>query len=120
MIRAMLQGEPLPRPLLLPIVFSLGARMENLSLQAFLANATKIANSQRQIRNVLGLDGVTCCYDPYLEADALGFELEWSADGMTRFVRGEEVRQTCGNGSELRKRLQDSAGFLWPAMWYAG
>jgi hypothetical protein len=101
MIRAMLQGEPLPRPLLLPIVFSLGARLENLSLQAFLANATKIANSQRQIRNVLGLDGVTCYYDPYLEADALGFELEWSADGMTRVLRPRR-----GSATDLRERLR--------------
>jgi len=100
MIRAMLQGDPLARPLLLPIVFSLGARLENLSLQAFLANATKIANSQRQIRNVLGLDGVTCYFDPCLEAEACGCELEWSADGMTR-----ALRPWGGNATDVRDRL---------------
>lgn len=101
MIRAMLQGDPLPRPLLLPIVFSLGARLENLSLRAFLANATKIADSQRQMRNVLGLDGVTCYFDPYLEADAFGCELEWSADGMTRVLCPRR-----GSATDLRERLR--------------
>jgi hypothetical protein len=91
MIRAMLQGEMLPRPLLLPIVFSLGAKLENLSGRAFLGNATKIASSQRQIRNVLGLDGVTCYFDPYLEAEAFGCELTWSADEMTRVLRPREA-----------------------------
>lgn len=101
MIRAMLQGDALPRPLLLPIVFSLGAKLENLSLQALLANATKIANSQRQIRNVLGLDGVTCYFDPYLEADALGFELEWSTDGMARVLPPRR-----GSATDIQERLR--------------
>lgn len=101
MIRAMLKGDLLPRPLLLPIVFSLGARLENLSPRAFLANATKIANSQRQIRNVLGFDGVACYFDPYLEVEAFGCQLEWSANEMTRVLRpwGE-------NATALRERLQ--------------
>jgi hypothetical protein len=76
----MLRGEPLPRPLLLPIVFALGARLENLSLRAFLANPTRIANSQRQIRTVLGLDGVMAYFDPYLEAEAVGCDVKWRAD----------------------------------------
>ncbi len=105
MIRAMLQGDLLPRPLLLPIVFSLGARLENLSSRAYLANATKIANSQRQIRNVLGLDGVTCYFDPYLEAEAFGCELEWSADELSRVLRPLE-----GDATNLRERLQSPAG----------
>jgi hypothetical protein len=101
MIRAMLQGDLLPRPLLLPIVFSLGARLENLSPRAFLANATRIASSQRQIRNALGLDGVTCYFDPYLEAEAFGCELTWSADEMTRVLRPQG-----GNAATLRERLR--------------
>jgi hypothetical protein len=101
MIRAMLQGDLLPRPLLLPIVFSLGARLENSSPRSFLANATRIASSQRQIRNVLGLDGVTCYFDPYLEAEAFGCELTWSADEMTRVLRPPE-----GHASTLRERLR--------------
>jgi hypothetical protein len=79
-LAGLLQGIPPPRPLWLPIVFSLGAKMENLTLSAFLNNATKISNSMRQIRSHLRSDGVACYFDPYLEAEALGGVVEWNAE----------------------------------------
>jgi hypothetical protein len=72
MLKGLLQGTPPPRPLFLPIVFSLGAKVENLKLPAFFASATKITNSLRQIRTHLRSDGVACYFDAYLEAEALG------------------------------------------------
>lgn len=80
MLKGLLQGTPPPRPLFLPIVFSLGAKVENLPLRAFLGNATKISNSLRQIRAHLRSDGVSCYFDPFLEAEALGAEVRWTAD----------------------------------------
>ncbi len=80
MLKALLQGTPPPRPLFLPIVFALGAKVENLKLPAFLANATKITNSLRQIRTHLRADGVACYFDPYLEAEALGATLQYAAE----------------------------------------
>jgi hypothetical protein len=81
------QGAPVPRPLLLPIAFSLGARIENVSLRAFLGNPTKITNAMRQLRGPLGADGITCYCDPFLEAEALGATLQWSdADGPPQLV----------------------------------
>jgi hypothetical protein len=76
MLKGMLQGTPPPRPLFLPIVFSLGAKIENLKLFAFLGNPTKITNALRQIRTHLRSDGVACYFDPYLEAKALGASLQ--------------------------------------------
>jgi hypothetical protein len=80
LLAALLQGTSPSRPLLLPIVFSLGARIENLPLRDFLGNATKISNSLRQIRTHLRSDGVACFFDPTLEMDALGVSLEWRVD----------------------------------------
>ena len=79
-LAGLLQGIPPPRPLWLPIVFSLGARMENLPLGAFLKNATKISNSLKQICGHVRSDGVSCYFDPYLEAEALGGVLEWNTE----------------------------------------
>jgi Uroporphyrinogen decarboxylase (URO-D) len=79
-LKGLLQGTPQPRPLFLPIVFSLGAKVENLTLPAFLGNATKITNALRQIRTRLRSDGVACYFDPYLEAEALGATLQYAAD----------------------------------------
>ena len=80
MLKGLLQGAVQPRPLFLPIVFSLGAKVENVPLRVFLGNATKISNSIKQIRAYLRSDGVTCYFDPYLEAEALGAVLQWKAE----------------------------------------
>ncbi|MGA8223339.1 MAG: uroporphyrinogen decarboxylase family protein [Candidatus Acidiferrales bacterium] len=81
-LSTLLQGTPPPRPLLLPIVFSLGAKIENTPRRVFLNNATKISNSLRQIRTHLRSDGVACYFDPHLEMEALGAKLVWHEDSQ--------------------------------------
>ena len=86
-VKGILEGIAPPRPLFLPIVFSLGARIENLPLRNFLSNPTKISNALRQIRTHLRSDGVTCYFDPLLEAEALGGVLDWDAQGQRASLR---------------------------------
>lgn len=74
--KGLLNGNLPLRPLLLPIVFSLGAKVENVPLSAFVNNPTKIVSALRQMQNHLQADGVTCNFDPYLEVEALGAILE--------------------------------------------
>src|SRR5580700_9520993 len=76
-LKDLLQGIQPPRPLFLPIVFSLGAKIENVPLRDFFANPTKITNALRQIRARVRSDGVACYFDPNLEAEALGATLQW-------------------------------------------
>ena len=78
--KELLQGRAPARPLFLPIVFSLGARIENVPLRTYLSNPTRIASALRQIRGHLPSDGVTCYFDPFLEAEALGAALDWESD----------------------------------------
>src|SRR6202167_5509726 len=87
MLKGLLQGIPQTRPLFLPIVFSLGAKVENLPLREFLGNATKISNSLRQIRSHLRSDGVACYFDPYLEVEALGAVLRWQTDDQAPTIQ---------------------------------
>jgi hypothetical protein len=86
-VKELLQGVASSRALFLPIVFSLGARIENLPLRNFLSNPTKISNALRQIRTHLRSDGVTCYFDPFLEAEALGGALDWDAQGQQATLR---------------------------------
>jgi uroporphyrinogen decarboxylase-like protein len=86
-VKGLLQGIAPPRALFLPIVFSLGARIESLPLRNFLSNPTKISNALRQIRAHLRSDGVTCYFDPFLEAEALGGALDWDAQGQRASLR---------------------------------
>ena len=76
MAKELLRGVLPSRPLFLPILFSLGARVENIPLDIFLSNPTKITSSLRQMRGHLRADGVACYFDPYLEVEALGATVE--------------------------------------------
>jgi hypothetical protein len=102
-VKGLLQGIAPPRPLFLPIVFSHGARIENVSLRTFLTNPTKISNSLRQIRGRLHSDGVTCYFDPLLEAEALGGIIEWDAEGQVRSLRWAR------ESAERERTLQEPA-----------
>jgi len=95
-VKGILEGASPPRPLFLPIVFSHGARIENVPLRSFLTNPTKISNSLRQIGARLRSDGVTCYFDPFLESEALGATLAWPADNRAPALRWPEG----GIGSE--------------------
>jgi hypothetical protein len=92
-LRGLLQSIAPPRPLFLPIVFGLGARIENVSLRNYLTNPTKISNALRQIRTHLRSDGVTCYFDPYLEAEALGGVLDWASDARRPSLRWPQPSQ---------------------------
>jgi hypothetical protein len=107
-LKGLLQGAPPPRPLFLPIVFSLGAKVENLPLRAFLCNATKITNSLRQIRTHLRSDGVACHFDPFLEAEALGATLQYSAEDQPPTLRWPHVAEP-GELPENLRSPEDAA-----------
>jgi len=107
-VKAALRGELPPRPLLMPILFSLGARLENATMRDFLSNPTKITNALRQIRSVLKVDGLACYFDPFLEAEALGCKLNWAPDGpfglvCPQFSDAEELRQKLHSPDKLEK-----------------
>ncbi len=108
MLKGLLQGTPPPRPLFLPIVFSLGAKVENLKLTAFLSNATKITNSLRQIRTQLRSDGVACYFDPFLEAEALGATLRYRAEDQPPTVTWPDTAEA-GELPENLRLPEDAA-----------
>jgi hypothetical protein len=100
--KGLLQGNPQPRPLIVPIVFSLGAKVENLPFDAYLDSPTKISNALRQIRTQLRTDGVSCYFDPLLEAEALGGAPQWDEGSQSRTIRWPEP----AHRGELPTRLR--------------
>ena len=98
----LLNGEAPPRPLLLPIVFALGAKVENVSLAAFLSNPTKIVNAARQIRSHLQADGIACYFDSFLEAEALGATLQRTSDDESAAIQWNLAVKAGGLPSGLR------------------
>jgi Uroporphyrinogen decarboxylase (URO-D) len=109
MVKALLKGVVPPRPLFLPIVFSLGSRIENLSLRNFLVNPTKICNALLQIRRHLRADGVTCYFDSLLELEALGCELLWEKEDASPSVRWSPTASAGKLAEDLRPAEQIAA-----------
>jgi hypothetical protein len=100
MVKALVRGERLVRPLLLPVVFSLGSRLENLPVSDFLVNPTKITNALRQIRSALKIDGLTCYWDPLVEIEALG------ANGGSISSDGPRARVEAAGGISKMGRIR--------------
>lgn len=87
MVQALARGETGAGPLFLPVVFSLGSKLEGLPLRSFLGNPTKIANALKQLHGVLRCDGLACYFDGLLEAEALGCQVGWTdPDGAGRRI----------------------------------
>ncbi len=108
-VKALARGEAPERPLLLPIIFSLGSKLESVPYLDYLSNPTKIANALRRIHNFLRCDGIACYFDPYLEAEALGCKLEpGKRDGLPQIVErpfaGKEHSRCNVTWDELKKR----------------
>jgi Uroporphyrinogen decarboxylase (URO-D) len=109
MVKAWVQGEPPSRPLLMPILFAIGARIESLSLEKFQSNPTKITNALRQIRSVMPVDGLSCYFDPVLEINALGYRREWQTEGprataVPSFSGVDELRQQLCSPDRLQDK----------------
>lgn len=56
----------------IPMIFSFGATLEDMPIDIFLDDPTKISNTLRLIQGFLGTDGVVCYADQTLLARALG------------------------------------------------
>jgi hypothetical protein len=109
MAKELLNGVVPQRPLFLPILFSLGAKVENVTLGTFLSNPTKIASALRQMRTHLRSDGVACYFDPFLEVEALGATLQRSSDDQApaihwpRAARRGEIPEGLRSAEEAAK-----------------
>jgi hypothetical protein len=77
-VKALIEGKPPARRLFIPLIFTLAAKLEDIPLSNFVVNPTKIANSLMAIYQRLRPDGVTCYFDLFLIAEALGCRLDWS------------------------------------------
>jgi hypothetical protein len=77
-VKALREGKPAARRLFIPLIFTLAAKLEDIPLSNYVANPTKIANSLVAIYQRLHPDGVTCYFDLFLIAEALGCSLNWS------------------------------------------
>jgi hypothetical protein len=82
-VKALIEGKPPDRRLFMPLIFALAAKLEDVPLSNFVINPTKMANSVVAVYQRLRPDGVTCYFDMFLIAEALGCRLDWSTSPLT-------------------------------------
>lgn len=61
----------------MPLIFSFGAALEDLPLQDFVRDPTKISNALRTIQNYFQADGVVCYGDKTVVAESLGCTIDY-------------------------------------------
>jgi hypothetical protein len=105
-VKALIEGKPPARRLFMPLIFSLAARLEDVPLSNFVANPTKIANSLVAIYQRLRPDGVTCYFDLFLIAEALGCRLDWgmSPPALERLTREAALNMLQQPQGDIKQR----------------
>lgn len=76
-MKALIEGKRPERQLFMPLIFALAARLEDVPLPDFVANPTKITKGLVALYQRLRPDGVTCYFDLFLIAEALGCRVNW-------------------------------------------
>ena len=105
-VKALIEGKPPARQLFIPLIFTLAAKLEDVPLSNFVANPTKIANSLVAIYQRLRPDGVTCYFDLFLIAEALGCRLNVCTSPPTceRPIREDGLNMLRQTPGEVKQR----------------
>lgn len=105
MVRGLVRGQVARRPLFIPLVFSLAAKLEDVPLQAFLTDPTKLTNALAAVHRHLRTDGVVAYLDATLEAEALGCQFEWSTGVPTMTDRPSDPSSVSIHELETKGRV---------------
>lgn len=76
------------RPVFVPFVYGLAAKISQLSLQEMVSDASCYTNSLEEAYKLLKYDGIVNSFDSTLEAEAFGCELEWLGDYAAPRIAG--------------------------------
>ena len=85
--RAVLQGERLENPLVLPIVLGLAAKLTNTPLHDYLRNAEILARCQLAAAREFGYDAVFVYADNAVDAETLGAQVQWPTNAYPRILK---------------------------------
>jgi len=79
LLRNILGGQVVTRPLFLPLTNTFAARVAQLPLQDMFTNPTRLANSLFRVQKLVGYDAIFL-YNPVYMAAGLGCSVQWLED----------------------------------------
>ena len=101
----------------MPLIFALAARLENILLPNFVSNPTKIANNLVALYQRLRPDGVTCYFDLFIVAEALGCRLDWSARNVYKVVYDPDTMRSNRKETEELRQAERQARLARGKTW---
>ena len=75
------QRQVLSRPPFIPWVSAFAAKLEQIPVRTMLSDATLLTRSLQNAQKLFGYDGIPVVFDPTLEAEACGCEINWNDSG---------------------------------------
>lgn len=93
------------RPVFVPIVYRLAARIEQTSLSDMVSDPTIYTNTLEGAFKLLNQDAIITSFDPTLEAEIFGCQVEWQGDYDLPAVSGWMERELSGASLENSQRL---------------
>lgn len=76
------------RPVFVPFVYGLAAKIGQISLREMVSDATYYTHSLEEAYKLFEYDGIVNNFDSTLEAETFGCELEWPADYVAPRIAG--------------------------------
>lgn len=80
LVRRLFEGADLPRPPVIPWVFSHAARLEQVPLRRMYADPTQYVRCLQSARKLYGYDAIIGGFDPSIEAEIAGCPVAWAGD----------------------------------------
>ncbi len=107
--RLVKRAETPNTPLLIPLVHTVAAQIEGISLQSFLTDPTKLSKCLLALQQSLELDAILCFVDAASQAEALGAQLDWDTypPAITAKPAGKVPEQT---SDQLQAHLRIQTG----------
>jgi hypothetical protein len=87
LVRRLFEGADLPRPPVIPWVFSHAARLEQVPLRRMYAEPTQYVRCLQSARKLYGYDAIIGGFDPSIEAEIAGCPVAWGGDYDTPVTR---------------------------------
>jgi uroporphyrinogen-III decarboxylase len=81
LIRGLFQLRELPRTPFIPWISTFAAQLEQVRVEDMLSDAGLLSASLLNAQKLFGYDVITVAFDPTLEAEACGCQIEWSEEG---------------------------------------
>jgi uroporphyrinogen decarboxylase len=93
LIQCLFQNKELPQVPFIPLVWSLAAKVKQVTVKEMAADPGLMANALSDAQKLFGYDGILTTFDPSLEAEALGCSVEWTSENQPPNIVSSPLRE---------------------------